>query len=266
MDVSAVLGWLALALALNTSVTLILAVLTIRSGLDTWRPDPGRRPRSESVVGSGPVSTAEGSDPLAGAIEAFLGRSDGLFRAGGPAPGRPSPPSRPSPPAGVSAHDRPLSEVTWATSRPSRFVPSGPPGPAPTAGATATVPGGRSVTRVSIALAARDGSDARADAEAVARLGPVIGGFLRERTRGNDSVSALTGARYSIILPDTSLEDAAALMERLTQSCDAWLAAEEPPLRLEFGLVDLPAHAAAGGSAPIRASGPERRRAVSPEA
>ena len=101
---------------------------------------------------------------------------------------------------------------------------------------------------------------------AVARLGPVIGGLIRERTRANDRVTGLTGGRYSVVLPDTSLDGAAALIQRLTQSCDAWLAAEQPPLRLEFGWVDLPAYTAAGGPAPSRASGPERRRAVAPGA
>ncbi|MGZ8528285.1 MAG: hypothetical protein ACXWWR_05770 [Candidatus Limnocylindrales bacterium] len=305
MDVAAVLGWLALAVVLNTSVMALLAVLAIRSGLGAWRADPGRRPRAGSrapLSGGAPTGAAvaapEGSDPLAGAIEAFLGRSDGLFRAGGPPPGHlaalgrppgqavgpgarstgsmpatsstapaataaPAVPSEPQPgPPILAAHDRPLSEVTWETSRPSRFVPSGPSAPS---GSFVTVPPGRSVSRVSVALSGRDESGAGAGVEAVARLGPVIGGFIRERTRANDSVTGLTGGRYSVVLPDTSLDGAAALVQRLTQSCDAWLAAEEPPLRLEFGLADLPAYAVARGPATTRASGPERRRVVSPE-
>jgi hypothetical protein len=125
--------------------------------------------------------------------------------------------------------------------------------------------GRRSGIRVSIALSARDGSEAGPGPAAVARLGRVIGAFIREHTRANDSVIALSGGRYSVVLPDTSLEGAAALMERLTESCDAWLAAERPPLRLEFGLADLPAYTVAGGPLTVRASGPERRRALSPQ-
>ena len=162
MDVAALLGWLALAVALNTSVTAILAVLTIRSGLGAGRADLGRRAtagarargggmgpdrgsgaaRPGRPVGPGPVTATEGSDPLAGAIDGLsrpVRRAlPGRWPAARPAserPGRPAstaaagrgrPRGPPPRPPIVSAHDRPLSEVTWATSRPSRFVPSGP--------------------------------------------------------------------------------------------------------------------------------------------
>jgi hypothetical protein len=116
---------------------------------------------------------------------------------------------------------------------------------------------------VSIALSNRDGSGAGAGPAAVRRLGPVIGGLIRERTRVGDRVTGLTGGRYNLILPDTSLGGAAALTQRLAQTCDAWLAAEQPPLRLEFGWVDLPADAVSEGPITVRLSGPERRRAVS---
>jgi hypothetical protein len=349
---AAVLGWLALAVVLNASVTALLAALIIRSSLGSSPADPGRRGTAPGrqasgpaaygaalgatpgrAVGAGSGAASGAADPLAGAISAFLGRSDGLFRAGGPPPshpGRPAGPSRqavgpgarargstPGPSSGaqrpapgptdppeprppiVTAHDRPHSEVTWATSRPSRFVPSGPhspeardpeAGPDPASDATSdagpavepgstgpigpgaasdapgTAPAGRAVSRVSIALSNRDGSGAGAGPAAVARLGPVIGGLLRERTRRSDRVSGLTGARFSLILPDTSLDGAAALTRRLAQSCDAWLAAEQPPLRLEFGWVDLPADAVSEGPVTVRLSGPERRRAVPQDA
>jgi hypothetical protein len=321
MDIAAVLPWLALAVAINTSVTALLAVLVIRSSLSPWPADLGRRAplglrvpsRSAPsgarlraapgrAVGPGPAAATGEEDPLAGAIAAFLGRSDGLFRAGGPPPGQPTalagrtrqalaPGARAggsTPTPTVAAHDRPQSEVTWATSRPSRFVPSGPAVPferrndprsgdptrdaapslessaadqfdAGVSGPTATASAGRSVSRVSIALSARDGSGAGAGPSVVGRLGPVVGGFIRERTRANDSVTGLTGGRYTVVLPDTPLVGAAALSERLALGCDAWLAAEEPPLRLEFGLVDLPPDAIAGAPVTARASGPERR-------
>lgn len=326
MDVAAVLPWLALAVAINTSVTALLAVLVVRSSLGPWRADPGRRaPLGLGVpsrsapsgarlraapgraVGPGPAAATGEEDPLAGAIAAFLGRSDGLFRAGGPPSGQPTAPAgrtrqalaRGAPAGGSTptpnvAHDRPQSEVTWATSRPSRFVPSGP-GPfergndprvgdptrdvarspestaagqfdAGVSGPSATGSAGRSVSRVSIALSARDGTGAGAGPSVVDRLGPVVGGFIRERTRANDSVTGLTGGRYTVVLPATPLVGAAALSERLALGCDAWLAAEEPPLRLEFGLVDLPPDAIAEAPVTARASGPERRRAVPQDA
>ncbi|MDP9483634.1 MAG: hypothetical protein M3P84_10475 [Chloroflexota bacterium] len=304
MDVAAVLGWLALAVVLNTFVTALLAVLIVRSGMGSGRADPGR-PAMLGKAAPGPAASAGEDDPLAGAISAFLGRSDGLFRAGGPSPGQrvgsagprrqavpglrstaPMPPATaaaasPLPPETrqpvVSAHDRPLSEVTWATSRPSRFVPSGPrppePGVAPDpigqearSDAPPMAPVGLPVSRVSIAVADRDGSGAGAGPAAVARLGPVIGGLIRERTRAGDRISGLTGGRYSLILPDTSLDGAAALSRRLAQSCDAWLAAEQPPLRLEFGWVDLPTDLRSEGPVTVRLSGPERRRTVAQDA
>ncbi|MEO8228490.1 MAG: hypothetical protein ABI628_01870 [Chloroflexota bacterium] len=119
---------------------------------------------------------------------------------------------------------------------------------------------------MSIALSNRDGSGAGAGPAAVARLGPVIGGLIHERTRASDLVTGLTGGRYSLILRDTSLDGAAALTVRLAQTCDAWLAAEQPPLRLEFGWVDLPATAVSEGPVMVRLSGPERRRAIPQDA
>ena len=317
MDITAVVGWLALAVVLNTAVTALLVVLILRLGLQSRPIEPARRGmagkrRSEDAtersvraaggpaVGPGPVTTAGGADPLAGAIEAFLGRSDGLFRSGGPQRGRPPAPAEPQPaepqpaepqprPAIAANHERGLSDVTWATSRPSRFVASGPhpvqvradvdPGAdvvGPAAGRERPVPAGdtgppataagRTASRLSIALSRRQPSGVGADPRTVARLGPVVSGFLRERTRANDHLSALSGGRYSIVLPETSLDGAESLIQRLIQGCDAWLAAEEPPLRLEFGLVDLPAAATGMDPAPRRASGPERRQATAPRA
>jgi hypothetical protein len=136
-----------------------------------------------------------------------------------------------------------------------------PNGPAAASESPAGDPGGRSVSRLSIALSGREGSGA-AGAAAIARLGPVIGGLIRERTRAGDRITGLTGGRYSLILPDTSLDGAAALARRLAQSCDTWLAAEQPALRLEFGWVELPADAVTDGVVTVRLSGPERRRGV----
>lgn len=309
MDLTALVGWLALAVVLNTSVTALLVVLILRLGLQSRPIEPARRGTagrrlSQSddatgrsvgasggrAAGPGPVTAAGGPDPLAGAIEAFLGRSDGLFRSGGPLRGQPPAPAEPQPrPATAANHDRGLSDVTWATSRPSRFVPSGPQpaqvrpdleagtevvgfaagreGPVPAGDAgSPTSAAGRTASRLSIALSRRQPSGAGADPRTVARLGPVVSGFLRERTRANDRISALSGGRYSIVLPETSLDGAESLIQRLIQGCDAWLAAEEPPLRLEFGLVDLPAAATGDGPAPRRASGPERRQVIAPRA
>jgi hypothetical protein len=139
---------------------------------------------------------------------------------------------------------------------------AGSVGPVAPSDALAPAPAARPVSRVSLALSNRDGSGAGAGPAAVARLGPVIGGLIRERTRASDRVTGLTGGRYSLILPDTSLDGAATLARRLAQTCDAWLAAEQPPLRLESGWVDLPANAVSEGPVSVRLSGPERRRAV----
>ena len=94
-------------------------------------------------------------------------------------------------------------------------------------------------------------------AGAVDRLGPVIGGLLRERTRLDDAVVGDGPGRFVVVLPDTPLAGAEALADRLQASCEAWLAVEQPPLRLAL--------AAAAHDDPALGPPPDRRRAAGPE-
>jgi hypothetical protein len=101
---------------------------------------------------------------------------------------------------------------------------------------------------------------------AVARLGPVIGGLLRERTRGRDLIEVEGPGSYAVVLPDTDLDGAEALARRLAATCDAWLAAELPPLWLELRPADQPGGAPLWGPEPGRDPATERRRSVSQDA
>lgn len=310
MDASALLAILVAVMAVNTVVIVALLVLTVRDrrapGRDRLlRPAIGRSaaqyaasgiPASPAIAGrpGEPPPSATQADPLAGAISAFLGRSEGLFRTGEPPSGPtgqsptspaylplPGEPSGPIPPGGsgmTGVLDRPRPDVTWAPSRPSRYVPSGPrPGAPPARGevptapvagqaapvaAAAAVPPRRPASRLEVRLVGRDPAATAAATGANARLGPVIGGLLRERTRGRDSVTADGPGRFSVVLPATSVDGAVALASRLVGSCDAWLAAETPPLRLDLQAAELPGGVPAPGPDPARDSGPERRRSL----
>jgi hypothetical protein len=292
VDETAVLAGLALVTALNTVVILVLAIATIRS-------QPGARGTDVSVQSIvsvlEPVADATASaDPLAGAISAFLTRPDGLFRAGAPASLAPSssvaPSSTGASPASVVQPQSPVPPAppapAWAPSRPVRYVASAPrpmgrpsfaePAPAAPSGPTVVRPRPLAPTRspaatavvapraslVSVWFVGRDASRSIVQPGAVARLGPVIGGLLRERTRAEDSVAVEAAGRFAVTLLDTPVDGAAALTRRLALGCDAWLAAEEPPLRLEFGVSELALAARSLSERPDRGSGPERRRAV----
>lgn len=130
--------------------------------------------------------------------------------------------------------------------------PVGPPADAPVLPAS----------RVSIWFVGRDPSRSTVEPAAVGRLGPVIAGLLHERTRAEDRVAVEGGRRFVVTLPDTSIDGAAALTRRLARSCDAWLAAEEPPLRLEFGMTELPGAPGRPAGPLDPTTGPERRRPV----
>ena len=336
MDTSLLVGLLAVLVAVDTVALLTLLALTVRWQRITSSERADRRVRSRPVDAAAVAqpdrlvasagSHDDAQDPLADAISAFLGRSDGIFRAGGP-PGAPTaagvpagagptrawpvpaaeagPPGRAgdraAPPAPL---ERASSEVRWAPARPTRYVPSGPrparvagrwsgpgspadaaartaspllhltappPAPAPPAalppspdaalrpppdGAVLSPPQPTSATsRLGVVLTAREaGTDA---AGAVDRLGPVIGGLLRERTRLDDAVVGDGPGRFVVVLPDTPLTGADALADRLQASCEAWLAVEQPPLRLAL--------AAAAHDDPALGPPPDRRRAAGPE-
>jgi hypothetical protein len=301
VDATALLAILVAVMAVNTVAIVALLVLTVRDRRPLVDGRPLRptiaRPVLEPAAtglpappgvpgGAGqPPRSETQADPLAGAISAFLGRSDGLFRAGAPAPGpahQPTavPPQVPAPfgpdpatppvgPAATGAFDRPRSEVTWAPSRPTRYVPSGPRPGAPIdpdrPAATPSVrqpaaPPRRPASRLEVRLVGREPTPPTAATGATARLGPVIGGLLRERTRARDSITTEGSGHYAVVLPETSVDGAAAVASRLLGSCDAWLAAETPPLRLDLDVADLPGGVPAADPDPARGSGPERRR------
>ncbi|HSS36748.1 MAG TPA: hypothetical protein VLR93_10785, partial [Patescibacteria group bacterium] len=278
MDTSLLVGLLAVLVAVDTVALLTLLALTVRWQRITSSERADRRVRSRPVDAAAVAqpdrlvasagSHDDAQDPLADAISAFLGRSDGIFRAGGPpgaptAPGVPAgsgptrnwpvpaagdwPPDRIAPPAPL---ERGSSEVRWAPVRPTRYVPSGPrpargagrlsgPGspvdpaartaspllhltapppaldppaalpPSPdaavrlTSDAAVLSPGQptSATSRLGVVLTAREaGTDA---AGAVDRLGPVIGGLLRERTRLDDAVVGDGPGRFVVVLPDT---------------------------------------------------------------
>jgi hypothetical protein len=353
MDASGLLGLLVVVVLFDTLAIGALLVVTLRRPspirLESWSgrdrgagirtapvASPAGRPaptaRAEAVVLDGiadsPASAAA-PDPLADAITAFLGRSDGVFRTGVP-PADPAPAtdasspatSGPRPPTGepATAHGSApiVPEPLIAPMRPSRYVASGTPraaqdpapvdppraaaetGPAetaadasappadrtpappalPTSGATprpatdglATAgrpaPGPtalpRPATRLSATLIGLDRQpsivDEAAQVAAAARLSPVIAGLLRERSRAGDLVRVDGPGRFSLDLPDTTIAGAGALAGRLIDSCEAWLAAELPPLRLDLSLADLTGREIGPVTATARPSGPERRR------
>jgi hypothetical protein len=349
MDATGLLGLLVVILAVDTVAIGALLVLTLRPPASADRRErwlgvaptaPSRtravpmlaRPPAESPLGAAaafvgdrteasPVPAGD-HDPLADAISAFLGRTDGLFRAGGggaiAAPEGPSDVAatvaataasagRLDPPA---TGPRPGPEMA-SPMRPSRYVASGSvpidrsrppedstgtaaPGPtglpdstglpvptaAPGPASPATGPGpdvpsspvapARPATRLSVALV---GLDARpsvvaeaALVAAVARLSPVIGGLLRERSRSRDIVRVDGPGRFSVDLPETTPEGAAVLAARLGDSCESWLAAELPPLRLELWLADLTGRSTSSIAPTARPNGPERRRSLTLDA
>ncbi len=120
----------------------------------------------------------------------------------------------------------------------------------------------RPASRLSVALVGREGSRPELAGAAIARLGPVIGGLLRERTRSRDRVAEEGPGRFVVVLPETHLDGAQALGLRVRSTCDAWLGAETPPLWLDLEAADLPGGVPGGFPEPEpgRASGPERRR------
>jgi hypothetical protein len=311
-----ILGLLVVVAAVDTVAVFILLALTLRgrsapsssmtmpaalAATTAPQDDPERdalKPIAP-VAADGPV-VAE-PDPLADAITAFLGRSEGLFRAGG-APGEPRPAEAnvgTGPPHATSDRgsgvpnapailDRSLPDVTWSPARPARYVASGSrPGPSPehsepetavpgpeigstpVAGSPAAAapprpdqPPRRLASRLRVALVARDQSDPEAAGPTVARLSPVIGGLLRERTRGQDRIEPEGQGRYAVVLPDTPLDGAEALGRRLAANCDAWLAAELPPLRLELRPAEEPGGVPPTPPEPGREPAAERRRRV----
>lgn len=292
------LSMLVVVLVVNTATLVVLVVLTLH-GRDRASA-AGPRPPLAGPPPQEPGPTAVPADPLAGAINAFLGRSEGLFRAGGsPAPSPPLTTGAPGPAidrvatAGREAgtvEPVPAMQPAPPLRHPSRYVPSGPrpesaspastlppagsPGPSwPSAGlpvgpsATGASPPGprRPASRLDVGLAPRSPADPVAVAAATARLGPVVGGLLHERTRAGDSVASVASGRFSAVLPGTSIEGAEALAARLLATCDAWLAAETPALRLDLALTAVPGGVPAVSRAPDRGDGPERRRQPVPD-
>ncbi len=122
------------------------------------------------------------------------------------------------------------------------------------------------MSRVSIWFVGRDPSRSHVEPAAIGRLGPVIAGLLHERTRADDQVAVEGGRRFVVTLPATSIDGAAALTRRLARSCDAWLAAEETPLRLEFAMTELPGAPGRPARPLDPGPGPERRRPVQVDA
>jgi hypothetical protein len=214
----------------------------------------------------------------------------GMPPAGGPA--MPAVPVATAGPGATGILERSGREVTWSPSRPSRYVPSGPRPGGPAGGGDASptgepaaagrspetggpslspveavpemppdvAPPSRPASRLEVRLVDRGGGSAPAEAAVAARLGPVIRGLLRERTRARDSVATEGPGRFVVILPGTSTGGAAAVARRLADGCDGWLAAETPPLRLDLAAAAVPGGVPAGDPDPIRGSGPERRR------
>ncbi len=362
MDAPGLLGLLVVIVAVDTLAIGAILVLTLRRPASVERRErwlgvaptgPSRTrvmpmlagPPAEAPLGpaagsvgdrmrASPVSAGD-HDPLADAISAFLGRTDGLFRVGGGVgaiadPEQPSvaaatvaattvpagrlgapaiglrtgpemaPPMRPSryvasgsvpldrsrPPEGSTGAAAPGppegptglpdSTGTGVSGPIGLSVPTGAPAPAsPASGPGPDVPPSpvvpaRPATHLSVALV---GLDARPSvvAEAalvasVARLSPVIGGLLRERSRSRDIVRVDGPGRFSVDLPETTAEGAAGLGARLADSCESWLAAELPPLRLELWLADLTGRSIPSIAPTARPNGPERRRSLTRDA
>ena len=353
MDATGLLALLVVIVALDTIAIGALVLLTLRRprirldgwsgrGAGAWSGAALTPPLAADAPAAATGNRADGAalgtaepDPLADAITAFLGRSDGLFRSGGPAVAPAAPlaaeptsaaasqaaasqaaasPVTASPVADEPAF-RPVPVV--ALLRPSRYVASGNRPPAPTspapdstpAPATETAPGAldrgpvpvaidagpartpsegvavanlppgpapqpepgfpsRPATRLTTALTAID-PELSVVAEAAlvaaaARLSPVIAGVLRERSRAGDVVRVVAPGRFSIDLPDTTTIGAGVLGARLRDSCEAWLAAELPPLRLDLAAAALAGGEMGSGTTIARSAGPERRRLSTP--
>ena len=79
-------------------------------------------------------------------------------------------------------------------------------------------------------------------------------------------IAAHGQGRFVVILPATSIEGAEALGRRLAATCDAWLAAELPPLGLDLQPADAPGGMPDAEPGPARQPGAERRRAVTNDA
>jgi hypothetical protein len=123
----------------------------------------------------------------------------------------------------------------------------------------------RPASRLDVRLVSRDPAGPAGAAAAIARLGPVVGGLLRERSRARDSVTAVGPGRFSMVLPETPLDGGEVVATRLVATCEAWLAAETPPLRLDLSVSDHPAGLPSVDPTPDRPGGPERRRTLVPE-
>jgi len=349
VDAPVILAILALVVAVDTVATLVLVALSLRdrrTGRGATAGEPGAAPpprpaaattdRPPANVPSPAPGPTASSDPLAGAIAAFLERREGLFRAPGPTavpPGgalsagsaEPASGGHPAdeglPGGGVPGEDVPPAPVAPLARpvavRPARLVPAGPPhqtvgaptpvgtdaeggadreagagsrasaasdigGPArlvavpvtygpvprapgrPAAPAPPPTPRYRPASELRVTLAARTGSPSPAGRVAVDRLAPVIGGLLRERTRARDRVTDAGLGAFVVLLPETSGDGAAALGRRLARTCDAWLAAESPPLRLDLAAGDVPGGSAEMPPEPARVGRPERRRSPDP--
>lgn len=244
------------------------------------------------------------TDPLAASIDAFLARGEGIFREGGPAPSPdpawaadPRPPAPPGPAGHAAGAGKPPT-----VSPPVRFVAAGPllPGPgsvppdgplpayrgagqavprepgstdpgspseSPAAGELELASGGcRSTSVVSVAVVPRASAGPGSRDRTVDRLGSVVGSVLRERTRAGDSVVAEGPARFLVVLPGTPTPGGAALAARLRAACDAWLAAEALPLRLELTVAEahgaFAARKAPGTAAAAPIGRPDRRRST----
>lgn len=246
--------------------------------------------RREGIFTAG-VAGEAGQGPPGAAAEVVPAAPPGGMTSG-PSIGRPAEPVIPVVPI-----------TRQAPARPARYVPSGPPVGQPTfppalaglesprepVAVPVVSPGGgpaareqvtaapipaqplavqpryRPASRLSVALIGRDGSRPEAAGAAIARLGPVIGGLLRERTRSRDRVAEEGPGRFVVVLPETHLDGAEALGLRLRSTCDAWLAAETPPLGLDLVAVDLPGGVPGGFPEPGRVTGPERRRPLALE-
>ncbi len=282
MDSAVFLGLLLVLVVLDTVAIGGLLVVTLRDR----RPGRGRPaawPATQSEIAAGPAAAQAprpSADPLAEAITAFLDRPDGLFRTGSAARSfAPGPP--PTVPDPARAPLAPAEARRPATTPPSRYVASGTPVPAepapqaagPAVPAHPFTPGAaepaprapladrRPAMRLEVGLVGRDARSAAAS-DAAVRLGPVIGGLLRERTRAGDTVVASGPGRFAAILPDASRAGAAALAERLEAGCDAWLAAELPPLRLELAVAEQPGGLPPAPAAAPRVVDPDRRRSI----
>ena len=237
--------------------------------------DRGRRsrPRTAPAADGRPAGRRDHRVPRSAGrpVPDGFGRLDGL--APGPPPdGRPPDPARghrsagsaEAPPAG---HDRRRAATSRPArrSRPSRRRPGGrasrcaSPSVHPPPGRRAGSPGAARRPPAGDAARGRARRAGRQIGRGERCRGPARSGDRRppprahpgRRHRGRRAGPA--GSRRSC--PDASRAGAAALAERLEAGCDAWLAAELPPLRLELAVAEQP-----GGLPPAPAAAPPGRR------